>query len=212
MKRLLTIMLAVMMAATTMRAGDTSRIHGDEWESHRSTLSFTAGYMSLFYFGASSLSWIPALSSNGAKDIKYYGGFGIHYHHQNFWWLRSGFKMNWEGSSFSMVDAPTTNPKGTSFVHMAALMGSVEFTYINLKYFQMYAGIDLGLGVYVRDDRYSGEYADSKGNKHPISYAFLPALNITVLGLSAGGEHVFGLLEAGVGMETLIKAGIGFRF
>ena len=40
----------------------------------------------------------------------------------------------------------------------------------------------------------------------------MPALNVTALGLAVGGEHVYGLLEANVGVEALIKAGIGFRF
>ncbi len=212
MKRLLTIVLATVMAVTHMQAGDSSRAPRDGWDSNRSSLTFTAGYMSLFWLGASTLSWVPALSTNGAKDIRYYGGYGLQYHHQNFWWLRSGFKMSWEGTTFSMTDASTSAVKGSSFVHLAAMMGSVQFTYLNLKYFQMYSGIDLGVGAYVRVDRYNSGYSDSKGNTHPVSFAVIPALNITVLGLAVGGEHVFGMLEANAGMETILKAGIGFRF
>lgn len=213
MKRLFAITLAVVMATASIWAEEgRTRANGRDWNSNRSSLSFNAGYASLLWVGASTLSWIPALSTKGVKDLNYFGAYSIQYHNQNFWWFRSGFKMNWEGYRYSLTDAATSAKKGTSFTHLAAIMGSVQFTYLNLKYFQMYAGIDLGLATYVRDDRYDAGYTSTDGKSHVIKYALMPALNVTALGLAVGGEHVYGLLEANVGVEALIKAGIGFRF
>ena len=38
------------------------------------------------------------------------------------------------------------------------------------------------------------------------------AFNLTVIGVRAGNDKIFGVVEANIGMDALIKAGVGVRF
>ena len=80
-------------------------------------------------------------------------------------------------------------------------MPSVRFIYLNKPVVKLYAGIDIGINV-MWDGKKAGENA-----YHQCLFAF----DITPVGLMVGKKW-YGLLEANIGVDALLKIGVGYRF
>ncbi|MBO5619843.1 MAG: hypothetical protein J5902_07650 [Paludibacteraceae bacterium] len=211
MKRFFSICLMVILTIPMYAQQAASASSDWDWQDHRSTLSISAGYVSGWYLMEALVTWIPAAAEHAQKS-RYYGAYGLQYHYQNLWWLRSGFKLTCEldGHEIARKQSDDTYQRvGKAMHYTASAMASVQFTYMNLKHVQLYSGIDAGLGVYVADKRYDEGYTDSNNNAHPVTTVWLPAFNLTAFGVAAGGEHVFGLFELNLGYEAFAKIGLG---
>lgn len=180
-----------------------------DWSEHRHSLSLTAGYVSGYWSMSTVLfTWIVEAASHG-HNARYYGAYGLQYHYQFLWWLRFGAKIGWEGDGYEMWDKNRTEQKGNAKNLYAMTMASLQFTYFNRRHVQLYSGVDVGVGGLLIDQRYLPGHTDSLGNSHRTSGSVYPALNITALGVAFGNERVYGLVEANVGADAFIKAGLG---
>ena len=102
--------------------------------------------------------------------------------------------------------------KGVTFGHALSLVASAQFTYLNREHVQLYSGLDAGVGTYISDVKYLPGYADSDGNTHPVNATWLPAFNITPIGVAFGSWRVFGYVETNIGYEAFAKVGLGVHF
>ena len=205
MKRILCLVVLATTLSLSTRAQE--EYH---WNDFRHSLSITAGCPSGYWAFRGLLVDIWVSAFDHAANSKYYGAYSLNYHYQCLWWLRAGFKAAWEGDSHDIyAEKEKTNMKGHSFGHTVTLMPSCQFTYLNRRYVQLYSGIDVGVGVMMRENHYINGYTDGNGKTDNLSYSFLPAINITPIGVCFGNERVYGLAEINVGADAIFKGGIG---
>ncbi len=206
MKRIALIGLACVLCFSTMRAEEPS------WQENPNSISFNGGAISGFFVFKSLFGWIP-IAAGHSRTTHYYGNYGIQYYHQMKRWCRLGIRGTWEGDDYDIYTSTKDDAvrKGITTNHTAALMASVQFTYINCEHVQLYSGLDLGIGTYIKDTRYEAGFDDGNGNSHPIDAYWLPAFNITPIGVAFGSWRVYGFVETNVGVEAFAKAGIGFH-
>ena len=182
------------------------------WSDYRHSLSVSVGIPSGYYLFREILVDIWVSAFDRAKNGKYYGAYSMQYHYQCLKWLRTGFKASWEGDShdiYGKKDDDTEYLKGHSFGHTVSLMPSLQFTYLNKRHVQLYSGLDVGVNVMLRENHYVNGYTDGNGNPDNVSYTFLPAFNITPIGVCFGNERVYGLAEINLGADAIFKGGIG---
>lgn len=217
MKKIIAICMVALLATTSLYSQE---VNSDAWawDTNRHTVSISAGPVSGWYLMEKVLfGWIVDAASH-AQNGQLFGAYGLQYHYQCLPWLRSGFKVSWEGEGYDICNKSKDSDgnavytrKGYAVSQNAALMGSVQFTYLNRAHVQLYSGLDFGVGAYIRDERYDEGYSNSEGKTHPVTASWLPAFNITPIGVAAGGERVFALAEVNLGYESLVKVGIGFH-
>lgn len=133
-------------------------------------------------------------------DTKFIGTYGLDYYYQVNKWFRPGAKVVYEGLTTTIYDSTDAlvNHYNTSTL---SVMASAQFSYLNKKYVKLYSGIDLGVTTVFDDNKQSSS-----------SPSTMVAFNLTVIGVRAGNDKIFGIVEANVGMDALIKAGFGVRF
>jgi hypothetical protein len=68
------------------------------------------------------------------------------------------------------------------------------------------AGATLFFGKVLNANLYAEEISLEKTRK------IYPTLQLTAFGVRAGGEHLFGTFELGVGIKGIASAGIGYAF
>ena len=167
------------------------------------------------FFSKLIIAWIGPAASH-ARKTDYYGSYGLQYHYQVNSWCRVGAKFNWEGEDYDMwtgkKDDASAVKKGVTFGHTLSLVASAQFTYFNREHVQIYSGLDAGVGTYISDVKYLPGYADSDGNTHPVKATWLPAFNITPIGVAFGSWRVFGFVETNIGYEAFVKVGLGVHF
>ena len=166
---------------------------GYDWRAHRQSVSFSVGLPSIYSTALGSHSWafyIPAPgSASGTSGREMFcGAWGVDYGYNILRWLRLGACANYECWT------------GNSRTHDISLSARVDFTYINREHIRLYSGLSAGVGMHIEresDGAFRGVY--------------LPAVNLTPIGLNFGGERVFGLVETNIGSASVLRVGIGFR-
>lgn len=209
MKRIFLLSMLLVTLLLTTRAQETQAYN---WSDYRHSLSVTVGAPSGYnaFRGLFVDIWVSALDH--ADNGMYYGAYSMQYHYQCLKWLRAGFKASWEGDSHDIyAEKEKENLKGHSFGHTVSLMPSCQFTYLNRRHVQVYTGIDIGVNVMLRENHYVNGYTNSDGKTNNVSYTFLPAFNITPVGVCFGNERVYGLVETNIGADAFVKAGIGMH-
>ena len=133
-------------------------------------------------------------------DTKFIGTYGLDYYYQVNKWFRPGAKVVYEGLTTTIYDSTDAlvNHYNTSTL---SVMASAQFSYLNRKYVKLYSGIDLGVTTVFDDNKQSSS-----------SPSTMVAFNLTVIGVRVGNDKIFGMVEANVGMDALIMAGVGVRF
>ncbi len=205
MKKLFVFLMAAMLGCTSVMA---QQERSDHWSDHRNTISISGGYVSAFYLGKSLFAWIPAAAGHG-REWKYYGNYGLQYMYQVKWWFRSGVKANWEMDTYERYEnnKPEAAKVGRTTNHTMSLVATMQFTYLNFPHVQLYSGLDLGVGAYLAHSTYLDETKSPTNN-----VSWLPAFNITPIGVAFGCWDFFGYIETNLGYEAFAKAGIGFHF
>jgi hypothetical protein len=103
----------------------------------------------------------------------------------------------------------------------------MQFTYLNTRIVKLYSGLDIGLGIVLwnRSDMFDKDLTAAalvnddvkriqelqKRYPNGKEVKWLPAGDITLLGLNVG-TRVYGLAEINLGLDALVKVGIGARF
>ena len=89
---------------------------------------------------------------------------------------------------------------GNYRTHDVSVVARVDFTYINREHVRLYSGLSVGVGMHI------SQYASGA-----VEGLYLPAANMTPIGLNFGNERVFGLVETNIGSSSVLRIGIGFR-
>ena len=168
----------------------------------RNEISVSAGTISgfgaVFDFFKVLIEGIGNSFSHRGTDTKFIGTYGIDYYYQVNKWLRPGAKFVYEGLSTTITDS--TGVINKYYTSTVSLMPSVQVTYLNKKYVKLYSGFDIGITNL------------SDTNKANSTSSTILGLNLTPIGIRVGNEHIFGVIETNIGMDALIKGGIGVRF
>lgn len=164
-----------------------------DWRDHRHSISFSVGLPSIYSTAFGSHSWnfyIPAPGSSGGSSRSniFTGAWSIDYGYNLLRWLRLGASVNYE----CWV--------GSNRTHDVGVIAHVDFTYINREHVRLYSGIAVGVGMHI------SQYSDGA-----VEGLYLPAANLTPIGLNFGNERVFGLVETNIGSASVLRVGIGFR-
>ena len=71
------------------------------------------------------------------------------------------------------------------------------------------AAVAAGTTMFLGKELYMGNFGDFRWEK---SSKVTPSFQLTAFGVRAGGEHLFGSFELGVGIKGFASAGIGYAF
>lgn len=183
-----------------------------EWNDERHNLYLSVGTPSAESALINLIIAIPEALAEHPDNTILYGHYCLQYHYQVLPWLRVGAKGDWEGSRYlSYQEKEKINQKAVVHKHAAALTASCQFTYFNRQHVKLYSGLDAGAMAYIFDRKFSEGYTPSE-NEAALDCTWLPAINLTVLGVNAGGKHVWGLAELNLGSDAIFRAGIGVQF
>ena len=207
MKRIFVFLIAATLSCLSMTSRAASKDSG-HWQDKRSTLQISAGYISGFWAAKQLVAWIPAAAGH-SREWKFYGNYGLQYYYQTNWWCRVGVKAVYELDGYKLYTSKKEDGvmKGFCTNHTFTLMPSVQFTYLNLPFVQLYSGLDVGASAYLRHTRYEPGYSGEENN-----LVWLFALNITPIGVSFGSWPVYGFVETNLGYDAVVKAGLGVHF
>lgn len=115
-------------------------------------------------------------------------------------WFELGVEAGYIYSSTDVNHVVDNSHYATFGYHNAYLMAAIRFPYINRKYFGMYSGLGLGLGM--NFETYNAMLQTDW---------YYPAFHVNLLGMRFGNK-VYGTLEFGFGLKGYANIGIGTRF
>ncbi|MBR1808476.1 MAG: hypothetical protein IJ776_03715 [Paludibacteraceae bacterium] len=206
-----TIVLLLTLISANLLAQEYNN-EAENREQHRNEITIGAGPLALnpYYLVTWIIDVADAMGHNNYKAMNsmLYGNYSFNYHRQTLQWLKVGFKATYESRGndyYEYIDKDkkiVSNIKHSHInVHWASLMGSVQFTYYNKGLFKLYSGADLGLLIYLTEEKYyTGDKAGTtqlrgqKTNNDKTIPVFLPAFDITPFGFTVG-KQVYALAE-----------------
>ena len=94
------------------------------------------------------------------------------------------------------------------WMHCITLMPELRFSYLNRPHVTLYSAVAAGATLFVGHENPTWEIYDGQWWKHST----FPSFQLTAFGVRAGGEHLFGSFELGVGIKGFASAGIGYAF
>ena len=227
MKKLIITILLILTSANMF--SQEYNTEAEDWKQHRNEITIGAGPLALnpYYLVTWIIDVADAIGHNNYKSMNsmFYGNYSFNYHYQTLEWLKVGFKATYEGRGSDYYEYLDKDKKIVSDikhshmnVHWASLMGSVQFTYYNKGLWKLYSGADLGILMYLSEEKYyTGDKAGTtelRGQKTAddnMIPVFLPAFDITPFGFTVG-KQVYGLAELNIGLDAFFKVGIGARF
>lgn len=170
-------------------------LFGYDWRQKRHSLSISAGAPSISSLLISRGVWVASLgrtmiTSSDGRQPRFIGSYAIQYDYQILRWLSIGTYAGYEGWTTSDY-----------FDHGVNVLVRLNFTYLHTPHVRLYSGFGVGAGLH-----YNVLY------NNPNVFYVLPNVNLTPIGVNAGGQHVYGLAEMNFGTAELIRAGIGVRF
>lgn len=208
MKKTGLIALAILLTLTASAQSENGDLNAQQ-----NHLSVSGGPVSAMYFGVGWIFDFVNAFVDRQDNTTHYGNYAINYHRQLKDWLRVGVKADWEGAGYRFyTDDTKSEAQGMHTMHWVSAMASCQFTYLHHPHVMLYSGVDLGVGALLMDDRYYDGYTNADGQRHTLECEVIPAINITAIGLNAGGKHVYGLVELNIGFDALVKVGIGTAF
>lgn len=155
-----------------------------DWRTQKHYLSLTYGTQSIVY----GMGLVTTLEPVWDTRI---GPFTIDYGYNIKHWLRVG-------GTFSYLYGEKVNER---LDHVFGFVARVDFTYLNRRKVKLYSGYGMGVALLYRQRNRSYNYLD-----------FEPCFNLCLIGVHAGGDHVFFLGECNFGTSEAFRAGIGFHF
>lgn len=181
-----------------------------DWREHRHSLSISIGSPS-FVTGMTGFFTALFSKTDSSKDtnVRVFGSYGVHYGYNALRWLRVGGSIFYSGWQLDETSGSRYQHKQT--FHELALIGRLDFTYLNRKHVRLYSGLGLGAELIVDDDysRHTSVNPPSEQNRTCFPSA---AFYVTPIGIEAGGKHVYGLAEINIGTTDMLRAGLGVRF
>lgn len=129
------------------------------------------------------------------NNYRYTGHLFAEYQHWFKRWLSVGVQADYEQVWWDIAPDKATGASGEKkegHFYNVSLLPTVRFTYFFHPYLNLYSSVYLGMTV-------NGGTEQDMYLRHT---AVTPAWGFTLLGIKAGGEHVFGTLEIG-GLNAL---------
>lgn len=166
-----------------------------DWQQRRHSFNVSVGLPSLYSTIIGGHSWSfyiapPSTNPSGNSNAEIFcGSYAAEYGYNILRWLSIGAQLNYEY---------WTGGYRTTDVNLLAM---VNFTYINREHITLYSGLGTGVGLHI-DKRANGA----------IEGTYLPSFILTPIGLRAGNEKVYGMVETNIGAGSCIRVGIGARF
>ena len=138
------------------------------------------------------------------------GAVNIGYYH----WLSGMFAVGGEGSferirlTFKQGDRENPN---TNFDTYVSLMPSVKGMWLNRQHWGVYSKLSLGGMMHYRP---AADYLDGEGNTvhNPSKTEFYFACQCSPVGFEFGGNHWWGFIESGFGVQGGILGGVRCKF
>ena len=199
-----------------------------------SSLNFT-----MRFFGNDIIALTQAQGKAEIRDVQCSGNYTFNYHKQLKPIFSIGVKATYEQNvcdvystdtrpSVVAVMGPPPTFLGHSNIKLVTAMLSMQFTYVNKPLVKVYSGIDIGagLGIWTRSDVWStpipaeAQAADPELKKvadfrdkydNGTDFYPVPAFDITPVGVKVG-TRIYGLAEVNIGVDALVKLGVGVRF
>ena len=136
--------------------------------------------------------------------------FSFNYHYRLTKWLWVGAMVNYAYYK-DHTDFPFhTNASYTQrTINCLTLMPELRFSYLNRPHVTLYSAVAAGTSLFFGKQLYAERNGDFSWEK--ISKVY-PSCQLTAFGVRAGGEHLFGSFELGVGMKGFVSGGIGYAF
>ena len=136
--------------------------------------------------------------------------FSFNYHYRLTKWLWVGAMVNYAYYK-DHTDFPFyTNASYTQrTINCLTLMPELRFSYLNRPHVTLYSAVAAGASLFFGKQYNARNYGYFSWEK--ISKVY-PSCQLTAFGVRAGGEHLFGSFELGVGMKGFVSGGIGYAF
>ena len=131
-----------------------------------------------------------------------FGVAGIEYVHYVNNWLGFGGMVLCDymtADAYSVDSDGNKTPKGKFDLGFVSAMPVVKFAWFNRPHVGLYSKLGVGAGLSFDDDSSFGENFTWSGQ-------------ITPIGIDFGGESFRGFVEAGVGMQGVVSAGVRWLF
>lgn len=132
--------------------------------------------------------------------------FSFNYHYRLTKWLWAGVMMNY--AFFKDHTDYTYTRFRDCTQHGITLMPELRFSYLNRPHVTLYSAAALGYTIFLGRENASFDEFYS----HRLYISEFPSFQLTAFGIRAGGEHLFGSFELGVGMKGFVSGGIGYAF
>jgi len=135
--------------------------------------------------------------------------FSFNYHYRLTKWLWVGAMGNYAYYKH-LTDLPLhTNAISTQrTINCLTLMPELRFSYLNRPHVTLYSAVAAGTSLFFGKQFIERNY-DFSWEKINKVY---PSCQLTAFGVRAGGEHLFGSFELGVGIKGFVSGGIGYAF
>lgn len=132
--------------------------------------------------------------------------FSFNYHYRLTKWLWAGAMVNY--AYYRDHTDYTYQVYNMRWMHCITLMPELRFSYLNRPHVTLYSAVAAGATLFVGHENPTWEIYDGQWWKHST----FPSFQLTAFGVRAGGEHLFGSFELGVGIKGFATAGIGYAF
>ena len=132
--------------------------------------------------------------------------FSFNYHYRLTKWLWAGAMVNY--AYYRDHTDYTYQVYNMRWMHCITLMPELRFSYLNRPHVTLYSAVAAGATLFVGHENPTWEIYDGQWWKHST----FPSFQLTAFGVRAGGEHLFGSFELGVGIKGFASAGIGYAF
>jgi hypothetical protein len=201
MKKILFLVVAAMMAATSVNAQDS-------FVEPKQEVAISLG-------GLSNSDIITGFENLGAGLIgvtvdndSFLGPISAEYfYHVKPWLGVGGIVVYGQMAQDVYLWGKEKGKDGDLKNHYFTVMPAVKFDWLHKKYFGMYS--KLGVGATLRHE--SADYT-AQGQEDYSESAVHLNFQASLLGIEAGSQHLRGFLEAGVGEQGIFVAGLKYKF
>lgn len=132
--------------------------------------------------------------------------FSFNYHYRLTKWLWAGAMVNY--AYYRDHTDYSYQLYNMRWMHCISLMPELRFSYYNRPHVTLYSTVAVGATLFAGNKNPSWELYDGQWWK----FSVYPTFQLTAFGIRAGGEHLFGTFELGVGIKGIASAGIGYAF
>jgi len=141
------------------------------------------------------------------------GAAGLEYVHYVNGWLGFGGAVMCDymtSDAFTVASDGTKTPSGKYNFGFASVMPVVKFAWLNRAHVGLYSKLAFGAGMAFDNGNGSGDSSGDSESKALENVTF--AGQVTPVGIDFGGETFRGFVEAGIGMQGVVNAGVRWQF